>query len=134
MSAIAPLQGAVPPLEAELVLALEGAHADGLHEGLSHAGVPSAHAALLLLQLETVAQLVVSFAQAVFWLGAQRQEGQGFITRQPGQGGAQKGITSELDRWHSLRKARTSTKGKMMVAVTIAHDQQRHTQQRLSSA
>lgn len=57
---VAALQGAVPALEAELVLALQGTHAHSLHQCLRHARVPAAHATLLALQLQPVAGLVVS--------------------------------------------------------------------------
>lgn len=84
VGSIAPFEGAVPPLITELVLAFQGAQADSLHQRLGHARVTAAHAPLLLLQLESVAQLVVGLGHPLLRLRAQRQDGQGFITCQSG--------------------------------------------------
>lgn len=96
---VAALQGAVPALKAELVLALEGTHADRLHQRLGHTGVPAAHAPLLALQLQPVTGLVVGLGNR-FWLQRQREDGQGLTARQPGHTEAKMSPAPEVGSRH----------------------------------
>lgn len=73
---VASLQGTVPALKPELVLALKCTHAHRLHQCLGHTGVSAAHAPLLALQLQTVTGLVVCLGSGL-WLQGQREDGQG---------------------------------------------------------
>lgn len=74
---VAALQGAVPALKAELVLALQGTHAHGLHQRLGHTRVPAAHATLLALQLQPVTGLVMCLGCSL-GLQGQGEDSQGF--------------------------------------------------------
>lgn len=76
-SSVAALQGAVPTLEAELVLALQCTHAHSLHQCLGHTWVPAAHATLFAFQLQPVTGLVVCLGCGLSLQG-QREDSQGF--------------------------------------------------------
>lgn len=79
---VSAFQGTVPALKAELVLTLQGAHADCLHQCLGHARVPAAHAPLFPLQLQSIAGLVMRLRGRLRIQG-QREDGQGLAAGQP---------------------------------------------------